>query len=201
MLVTGGLWAAFQRHLGRMLGYAAIVETGFYLLALSLAPQVGIDLVFLLITPRALTLAIWAMALSALKTHKQPLDFKSVKGLARAYPIAASGLILAHLSAVGFPLLAGFPVHLALWEGLANVSLTAAVWFLVGIIGLATGALRTLTVLVMAPGGSLWEINETPIQGILIGLGVIALFIMGFFPQTVQPLLTGLPSMFEHLGH
>jgi NADH-quinone oxidoreductase subunit N len=201
MVVTGGLWAAFQRHLGRMLAYAAIAETGFYLLALSLAPQAGVILVFLLIVPRALTLAIWSLALSAVSSRGRSLDFQSVQGLARLYPIASIGVILAYLSTVGFPLLAGFPVHLALWEGLARQSLTAAVWFLVGILGLSTGALRTLATLVMAPKGSRWEWKETPTQGILIGLGAMALFVLGLFPQEVQPLLTKLPLMFDHLGH
>src|SRR5688572_21997142 len=36
MVVTGGAFAAFQRHLGRIMAYGSIAETGFSLLALSL---------------------------------------------------------------------------------------------------------------------------------------------------------------------
>jgi hypothetical protein len=35
---------------------------------------------------------------------------------------------------------------------------------------------------------------------IMLGLGMIGLFILGLFPQTVQFLLADLPLMFEHLG-
>jgi hypothetical protein len=34
----------------------------------------------------------------------------------------------------------------------------------------------------------------------MLGLGVIGLFIMGVFPQSVQYFLSSLPLMFEHLG-
>jgi NADH:ubiquinone oxidoreductase subunit 2 (subunit N) len=36
MVVTGGIWAATQPHLGRIMAYGSVAETGFALLALSL---------------------------------------------------------------------------------------------------------------------------------------------------------------------
>ncbi len=35
---------------------------------------------------------------------------------------------------------------------------------------------------------------------IMLGLGMIGLFILGLFPQIVQVFLAQLPLMFEHLG-
>jgi len=200
MLVTGGLWSAFQRHLGRQMAYAVIAETGFSLLALSLPPEKSVDTVFLHIIPRSLALLVWAMSLTRLKEDGKPLRFRTVQGLARSHPVTAGGLVLAHLSVAGFPLLAGFPVRLALWEGLASQSLTVAFWFLIGILGLLTGAIRTLAVLVMAPDGTGWGLDERWGSGIMIGLGAIGLFILGIFPQTFRFVLINLPAMFEHLG-
>ncbi len=200
MVVTGGLWSAFQRHLSRQMAYAVIAETGFSLLALSLAPEKAVDAVFLLIIPRSLALLVWAMSLSRMKEQVEPLRFGNVQGMARVHPITATGVILAHFSVAGFPLLAGFPIRLALWEGLASQSLGVAFWFLVGILGLLTGATRTLAVLVMAPQGTGWELQERWGSGILIGLGVIALFVLGIFPQIFRPIMANLPAMFEHLG-
>jgi NADH-quinone oxidoreductase subunit N len=200
MVVTGGLWSAFQRHLSRQMAYAVIAETGFSLLALSLTPEKAVDTVFLLIIPRSLALLVWAISLTRLKEQVEPLLYRNVQGMARSYPITAAGLILAHLSVAGFPLLAGFPIRLALWEGLASQSLTVAFWFLVGILGLLIGAIRTLAVLVMAPDGTDWEVQERWGSGIMIGLGVIGLFILGIFPQTFRFILVNLPTMFEHLG-
>ena len=42
MVVSGGLLAAFQRHLGRIMGYAVIVETGFSILTISLGGSIRI---------------------------------------------------------------------------------------------------------------------------------------------------------------
>lgn len=200
MVVTGGLWSAFQRHLVRQMAYAVITETGFNLLAFSLPPDRAVETVFLLIIPRSLALLIWAMSLTHMNEHVKPLRFSVVQGLAHLHPITAAGLIFAHLSVAGFPLLAGFPIRLALWEGLAGQSLGAAFWFLIGILGLLTGAIRTLAVLVIAPPGTGWELRERLGSGVMIGLGVIALFILGIFPQTFRFLLINLPAMFEHLG-
>lgn len=200
MVVTGGLWSAFQRHLSRQMAYAVIAETGYSLLALSLTPEKSVETVFLLIIPRSLALLVWAMSLTRLKEQVEPLRFSTVQGMARSYPITVAGLVLAHLSVAGFPLLAGFPIRLALWEGLAGQSLSVAFWFLVGILGLLTGAIRTLAVLVMAPDGTGWEVQERWGSGIMIGLGSIGLFILGIFPQTFRFVLANLPSMFEHLG-
>jgi formate hydrogenlyase subunit 3/multisubunit Na+/H+ antiporter MnhD subunit len=109
-------------------------------------------------------------------------------------------LIIANLSTGAFPLLAGFPARLALWENLARDSIVSAVWMGIGVIGLLTSAFRSLAVISMAEEYAGWEIRETIQQRIMLGLGVIGLFLLGIFPQSVQYFLASLPQMFEHLG-
>jgi formate hydrogenlyase subunit 3/multisubunit Na+/H+ antiporter MnhD subunit len=200
MLVTGGLWAAFQRHIGRIMAYGSIAETGFSLLALSLDPKLGIHILFLLIPARALGLAVWSLSLTIIKQHYESMRFGAVRGLLRSFPLAGTGVVLATLSTSGFPLLAGFPARLALWDGLARVSIGAAVWMGIGIVGLLSASFRSLAVLSMAEEYTGWELKEDWLQGIMLGLGMIGLFVLGLFPQTVQYLLSNLPAMFEHLG-
>lgn len=200
MVITGGLWSAFERHLGRQMAYGVIAEIGFSLLALSLPAGKAVEAVFLLVMPRSLALLVWALSLTELQRHGVALRFSAVKGMARVRPVVAAGLVLAHFSVAGFPLLAGFPIRLALWEGLAAQSLNVAFGFLVGVLGLLTGATRTLAVLVMAPQGSGWELRERWGAGILIGAGILGLFVLGVFPQVTRLFLVDLPAMFEHLG-
>lgn len=198
--VSAGIWAAFQRHLGRLMGYAAVAETGLLLLALGLGRASGIQLIFMQMIPRGLGLALWALSLSVLQSHiHQPPRFAAIQGMARRAPLAGAGVILAHLSAAGFPLLAGFPIRLALLESLASQSLGSAAWLTLGLLGLMTGAVRTLAVLVLS-GGSRWEIRESPVQAVLIALGILMLLGLGLFPQLSGFLLENLPSLFEHLG-
>jgi NADH:ubiquinone oxidoreductase subunit 2 (subunit N) len=201
MLVSGGLWAAFQHHFGRLMAYTTIAETGFLVLAVSMAASTSADLVFLFLIPRGLSLAIWALSLSIFKSKDETFHFSSMQGLARTYPLATAGLVLAALSNAGFPLLAGFPPRLALWQSLAYESTGAAIWYLVGLFGLLIGAFRMLAVLVMQKEETTWSLKEDLVQRGMLGVGILGLFILGIFPQAVGSIVEKLPLMFEHLNH
>jgi formate hydrogenlyase subunit 3/multisubunit Na+/H+ antiporter MnhD subunit len=200
MLVTGGLFAAFQRNLVRILAYGAIAETGFSILALSLDLRLGIPILFLLIPARALGLAVWSLAVSTIQEQVETMRFGGVRGALRALPIAGSSMVIASLSTGAFPLLAGFPSRLALWENLAQDSIVSAIWMGIGIVGLLTSSFRSLAVISMADEYAGWEMRESFTQRIMLSLGVIGLFLLGIFPQSVQYFLDDLPLMFEHLG-
>jgi formate hydrogenlyase subunit 3/multisubunit Na+/H+ antiporter MnhD subunit len=200
MAATGGIFGSLQRHLGRILGYAAIAETGLLLLTLGLRSFDLVNIVFLTLIPRGLELSVWALALSIIKRKAYPLKFSDVQGLARKYPVAAGALVLAHLSVAGFPLLAGFPSRLAIWQELSVRSLAASFWVFLGLFGLLVAAVRTLAALVMAGEDSKWELNESWVQIAMLGIGILGLFILGMFPQILQPFLSGLPALFGHLS-
>jgi hypothetical protein len=109
-------------------------------------------------------------------------------------------LVLANLALIGSPLMASFPIRQVIWEALAAVSLPSAIWLGIATIGLWLGALRTLIAFVQSQEDIPWQFNETWDQRVLLGLGLLGLFALGFLPQWAQPLLASLPSMFEHLG-
>lgn len=201
MVVLAGVWSAFQRHLGRILGYVFIAETGVSLLALSLPDQrLGVQLVFWLVIPRVIALGVWAMAANILKFHAPSLGFGDVRGALRNLPFASGALALASLSLHGLPLLASFPARQALWEHITRDSLTAGLWFGLGTFGLWLAGIRTLAVLSLTPAESPWQSRETWVQRILLALGVLALVALGVFPQWLQPFVANLPLVFERLG-
>lgn len=202
MVVIGGVWAAFQRHLGRMMGYAVIVEIGMSLLALSLGLRgdggiLHLEIVFAMFLPRGLSLAIWALALTAIQNCSQGLLFREVQGLGRRLPYATTGLVLAHFSLAGLPLLAGFPVHVALWSTLASQTLPVAVLALFGNTGLLVGAIRTLVVLVMGPSEEKWHSTESWPQRLLLATGGGLLLILGLMPQWFIPALAGVAQLWH----
>jgi formate hydrogenlyase subunit 3/multisubunit Na+/H+ antiporter MnhD subunit len=200
MLVTGGVFAAFQRNLARIMSYGAIAETGFSILALSLDISTGVPVLFLLIPARALGLAVWSLAVTIIKGEVESMRFGAARGILRVLPFAGTGMIIAALSTGAFPLLAGFPGRLALWENLARDSIGSALWMGIGVIGLLISTFRSLAVISMAEEYTSWEPRESLTQRIMLGLGVIGLFLMGIFPQALQYFFRDLPLMFEHLG-
>ncbi len=201
MVGVGGFWAAFQRHLGRMLGFAVIFETGLSLLALgagSLEAGIAVPLavIFASVLPRGLGFGIWALAVSAClmdegKSVRQGLDLESVKGLGRRKPFITGGLILAPLTLGGFPLLAGFPVRLSLWFILARQAPLATLIALLGSVGLVIGGLRTLAVLVIGEEETPWQLTERPAEAFLLGVGCAAMVMIGILPQWfIYPLIS-----------
>ena len=200
MVVSGGIWAAFQRHLGRMMGYASVMNTGFSLLALSLFREYQLSAFFLLLIPQSLGLAVWALTISSLKLREGSLKFNELQGFMQRYPVIFAGLLFAHFSAASLPFLAGFPAIFAIMEGVAQNSLGATLWVAAGTAGLFTGALRTLAVGVMAKEEDEWTLGGSYLQNILIGIGMLFLLILGIFPQVLHPLLINLPTAFERLG-
>ncbi len=200
MVASGGLLAAFQRHLGRLMGYAIVIETGFSLLAIGLGGVYGFTSFLLLLGPRAFGLALWAYALAALAPHHPNLEMDSLKSAGRSWPFAAAALILAALSLSGLPILASFPSHQAVWLGVARQSLPAAIWVLFGSLGLTVAVLRALASLFAAEEGTGWRSRETWPQRVYLLLGSLALFLLGLFPHWTAVLWTRLPALFEHLG-
>lgn len=201
MVLSGGLWAAFERHIGRLMGYALVLEVGLSIIAISLpAGAPGISILFLMIVPRAIALLVWALSLTSIRNHVPSLRFSDLQGIARRLPVSSLGVATASLALAGAVLLASFPARLALLEQTAAVSLSTSLWMGVGLLGLFVGALRALAVFVMAPTGSPWETLETGRQRLIIGMGIAVLFVLGLFPQWAAPLLIRVPSVFEHLG-
>jgi formate hydrogenlyase subunit 3/multisubunit Na+/H+ antiporter MnhD subunit len=201
MVVTSGVWAAFQRHLGRIFAYSVVAETGISLLAISLPDkQLGLQIFFYLLVPRALALGVWALSIAIFEKQVPDLKLSSLRGIARAFPLATAGLVFANLALIGSPLLASFPIRQVLWENWATLSFPSAIWFGIANLGLWLGALRTLMALTESQEDVPWKSNETWDQRVLIMLGLLGLLLLGLFPQWAQPLLSNLPAMFEHLG-
>ena len=205
MALSGGGWALFERHLGRIMGYAAIHQIGMGLLAISLigvaprsSPIAGIF--FAQLFPQLAGVTVWALALSAIGQKYPNLQFRAVQGIAHKMPIATTCLALASFSLAGAPLLASFPGNIALWSALTKVSLPFALGSLLGSILLFAAALRTVAVLVMTPEPEDWKISESGFKPIFLVTGVLILLLLGLAPQRFLPVLTNLASIFISQG-
>jgi formate hydrogenlyase subunit 3/multisubunit Na+/H+ antiporter MnhD subunit len=201
MVLTGGVGAIFQHHLGRLMGFAMVMEIGNSLLAMSLGIGVAenrasMGILFALLLPRGLGLGVWALSVSIIREHTHGLSFDRLRGEGRHFVISASCLFLALLTLVGFPLTAGFPVHLALLQGLGLQFPLAAYAVILGSIGLLMSGVRVLGILVMGASDQPWQILEKKGQSLLLTLAGMVLIILGIIPQWFYPMLFNMARVF-----
>jgi NADH-quinone oxidoreductase subunit N len=199
MIATGGIWAAFQNHLGRLLGYAVIVESGFALLAIGLREQGGLQLFTAQLLPRAFGILVWIFAMSSLRTRIGGLDFPSIKGLVKSYPFLSGSLVVAQLSLGGLPLLASFPIRITLFSDLYAQSPLLTLWVFIGSLGLLLAGLRSLGVFATEVEKIPWKIHEGPGEIVLSCLSVLIILMMGLFPQLFFPLIINLLPPYSFL--
>ena len=105
---------------------------------------------------------------------------------------------MANFSLAGLPLLASFPVSVALWSILSQRSLNLALLSFVGCGGIMMAGLRSLAALLSADGEARWQISESKQQVILLLAGAGLLILAGLFPQLYMPTLTNMAINFTN---
>lgn len=216
MVMAGGLWAAFETHLGRMLGQAAIAEMGLTLLAVGLESTEGLRIYFWLILPRVISFVLWSGVLSDLwNSTGGDLRMETFRGLWKERLHLVLVLLGAHFSLVGIPLLGGFPARLALWQQLGAGYPLIAGGAVLGAVGLLAGGLRTMNIFFVAkdpenhPDPENRVITQKPLPVIAPekrfawGMSVLAMGAIvaaGLFPGKYMLWIEGLMAMFEQLG-
>jgi formate hydrogenlyase subunit 3/multisubunit Na+/H+ antiporter MnhD subunit len=203
MVLSGGLWAVYENHLGRMLGFVAIHQIGSALLSLSLneiaSPSLPLmGLFFARLIPQSLGLAIYAQSLCILQQYFPSLQMKDVAGAVRRFPIVSTGLVLSMFSLAGLPLLASFPVYYSLWSALARSYPSLVVFALLGSALIFVAGLRTLLTLTRTSPETPWRLSENGLQGSLIGIGLLALLVIGLTPQFFIPYLTDMAILLSN---
>lgn len=187
MVFLGGGLCIFEKHLGRMLGLAATSEIGFFVLALSLDPSntnsAAVSIFLNQILPRGIAFAIWSLGLSALLEKRGALTLERLEGVIRESPLAALSALLAQFTLAGMPLLAGFPVRLALWNSLAQDSLPLALLTAAGGAGMVLGGVRALAAMLKQTEARRWRLSESHMHIFLLLAGWLLILIFGLFPQ------------------
>jgi formate hydrogenlyase subunit 3/multisubunit Na+/H+ antiporter MnhD subunit len=187
MIVINGAWLAVQTDIKRALGFSALSETGFALLAMGLYDQGGLTLMMLLFPVRALAFWLWGYILTNIEQHSDSLELHALQGFARRFPALSSGLLLAQFSLAGLPLLASFPIKIALFTGAFEVGTALGIITFFGNLGLILLTLRLLSFLVTPRDAALpnrWTFSEKTSEYIPIMIVVLMLIIMGLFPNT-----------------
>ncbi|MEW6718655.1 MAG: proton-conducting transporter membrane subunit [Chloroflexota bacterium] len=199
MVISGGLWAAVQRQMGRMLGFFVIVEIGLSLLTISSGVVSGGPLFFALLLPRFLALFLWSLSLSGFRLLADDDHSLVLRGMMRRFPFAGGVLVLSQLTLAGFPLLPGFPTRLALYSRLVSEFPLAAASVLLASGGMMIAVVRTLTILVGGGESGGWQVSEGLGLRIFLSIGVILLLLGGLLPQTFLPFGIQALQSFPHI--
>jgi NADH:ubiquinone oxidoreductase subunit 2 (subunit N) len=155
--------------------------------------------IFISLLPRALALGSWSLALAVVASLRKNLRLENVAGVAQSMPLVAGAIGLAHLALAGLPFLAAFPARLIIWLPLASQAFWAAILALVGTAGLLVSAVRTITAMTADAELPLWSLRENWQIAVFLSLAMIALVVVGVFPQWFFPALAENLGAFENL--
>ena len=199
MVGVGGVLAAFQRDAGRVLGYAVLMDAGLALMALGMGLPDGAVVFFALWPVRAVAFVLWALALSGLGRRRGGLAYKTLQGAGRTYPWLMTGAVLAPLVLAGMPWFGGFLTRLKIWESvIPSWPLLAAA--VSGAAGLVAAAFRLLGVLLAGEQATSWRAKEMMDEKIWVTVLLLALLLLGLFPQWWWHYAAAALQRFPHLG-
>lgn len=198
MVATGGIWSAFQQDVRRIYGYVVIMLNGFALISIGLNSSAGLRSVYDMFLPQVIALAIFALSLTIMLKDSAAHETEFTRGAFKRTPVAASAMILSVFSLAGLPLLASFPVRMGMFELLAPQSLITLIWVFVGVGGLIFAAARVMSTMI-GEREIAWQVTEKPGEIILLGVGILALYVMGIFPQSVSGVFSSLLQSIPYL--
>jgi len=197
MVVSSGIWIAFEENLRRMFGYAVIFENGLALLSISLLRAPGYSLFAALLLPRLFSLGLWTYS-QTLISRATETKIPALRGLFYRQPAASVGLVFALFTVCGYPLLAGFYGETSLLSNLAVESLPIVAWFLIGVTGMLAGGFRVLVTVIQRdkPGE---RIEEHWLDRVMVGLGIVGIILYGLVPSGLAEPLQNILTAFTRL--
>ncbi len=205
MIVVGGLLAAAQRRLGRLIGYSALVDTGGGLVALGMHNELGLSLLFLLLLVRPFGIILLATGVSGLQRLNGGDDsLDALRGKGREAPWSVVALVVGGLSIAGMPVSAGFAGRWALYRALAPTGPGSALLILFAGIGSMIGLWRGLSTLLAPVDASQEESEESADERsaqeppwdwryvALLVLSIVLCIGIGLFPHVLTPIASQL---------
>ncbi len=191
MMGLGGALAASQRRLGRIVGYATLVDNGAMFLALGSRQVAGLSLTIVMLIARPLALGLMTLGLDGLRRIGRGDDrIEGLLGAAWRVPWRTLAFMFGGIAMAGFPLSLGFSARWGLYRLVAQQNLFEAVIALAGSAGIMMGLVSAVRVLLASPAQAS-DRRTAPEDGVVLFL-IVALMIgtvtLGLFPQIVSQL-------------
>jgi formate hydrogenlyase subunit 3/multisubunit Na+/H+ antiporter MnhD subunit len=222
MIAVGGVLAAVQRRLGRLMGYAALVDMGAALLALGLGTTAGLNVALFALGTRVVNLAVMAMGVSLIRHRAEGDDFDRLVGWGRHVPWATMALVVGGLSLAGLPPGAGFTARWSITRLIAREQAGGALLLLLASVAVSIGVVRALIALMREPvpeylGSEIVEAIEaasrskeeeeekTPereprLAAVIIMAGLILCLALGLLPQFHAEIIQQVTMNYTFIG-
>jgi proton-translocating NADH-quinone oxidoreductase chain N len=198
-IIVGNVLALIQNNIKRLIAYICVADVGYNLIAITSTTQLGLtgNLYFFLIG--GLTTALAFMAIGIINRYGfRTLD--DFAGVGKKMPWVSLALVIACLSFAGVPPLGGFIAKYFVFTAAISADLA---WL--AIIGVLTSVIQSAYLFRLInvmygktpKNGDTTPIKENLYLLIPVFLLVVAIFILGLFPETVlhlvQPIMNQLP--------
>ncbi len=190
MMILGGVLAASQRRLGRLVGYATLVDNGAMFVALGTRQVTGLALTVMMLIARPLALGLMTIGLDGLRRLGDGDDSaQSMEGGAWQAPWRAVAFIVGGVAMAGFPLSLGFAARWGLFRLMVAEDLFQAVLALFGSAGVMMGVIGAVrTLLTHTPQRRYARFVEDRVVLVLILILIVATLGFGIVPQTISHL-------------
>ncbi len=189
MMVIGGALAASQRRLGRLVGYATLVDNGAMFVAIGTGQVAGLSLTLIILMARPLALGLMTLGLDGLRRLGKGSDaIDQLAGAAWRAPWRTLAFMVGGVAMAGFPLSPGFAARWGLYRLMAEASLFQAVLALVGSSGVMMGLISAVRALLTPGSGSDRgaALTEDRVVVILIFVLLGCTLALGLFPQPLS---------------
>jgi formate hydrogenlyase subunit 3/multisubunit Na+/H+ antiporter MnhD subunit len=188
MMVIGGALAASQQRLGRLVGYATLVDNGAMFVALGTRQASGVALSVLMLMARPLALGLMTLGLDGLRRLGGGDDSaEAVEGLAWRSPWRAVAFVMGGVAMAGFPLSLGFAARWGLYRLMVEEDLFQAILALAGSAGVMMGVISAIrTLLAPIPKRKRIQFAEDNIVLFLIFVLTVLTLGAGLFPQLLS---------------
>ena len=201
MMVIGGALAASQRRLGRLIGYATLVDNGAMFVALGTQRVSGLALTVMLLIARPLALGLMTLGLDGLRRLGGGDDSAAaMQGRAWQLPWRAMAFLVGGVAMAGFPLSLGFAARWGLYRLMVEQDLFQAMLALSGSAGVMMGVIGAIRTLLIQDAQRHYEpLKDDSVVLFLILILVIATIGFGLFPQLISHLALQMAEGFTFL--
>jgi len=198
MVLVGGVLAVAQRRLGRLIGYAALIDSGCALMALGQNSELGVTLVFLSLLVRPLGLMLMASGLSGVWARDRNDSLDALEGRGWRAPWSTAAFVVGGLSLAGWPLGAGFVWRWAHLRALTSSDPSAAFLTLLAGAAVMIAVWRGVGALMRRPRTAEGLVapfslsGESPLTATVVILVILGCIGLGLFPQVIAPVAASL---------